>query len=110
MYDSSDPLSGWSIKEVEATLIGPATSDIYGKLFHHVRCLLKLFLERLSSSSMTFRLHQVDASDLPSHQLERSFDRIEACPTAITIKLILTFDRYPISPTLRISVSIRLSP
>ncbi|KAF5234485.1 hypothetical protein FAUST_7573 [Fusarium austroamericanum] len=77
MYDNSDPLSGWSIKEIEATWIGPATSDIYGKLFRHVKCLLKAFVERLSSSSMTFKLLQVDASDLPSHQLERSFDRIE---------------------------------
>ncbi|CAF3612824.1 unnamed protein product [Fusarium graminearum] len=77
MRDNSDPLSGWSIKEIEATSIGPATSDIYGKLFRHVKCLLKAFVERLSSSSMTFKLLQVDASDLPSHQLERSFDRIE---------------------------------
>ncbi|QPC76664.1 hypothetical protein HYE68_007416 [Fusarium pseudograminearum] len=77
MYDNSDPLSGWSIKEVESTSIGPATSDIYGKLFRHVKCLLKAFVERLSSSIMTFKLLQVDASDLPDHQLERSFDRIE---------------------------------
>lgn len=110
MRDNSDPLSGWSIKEIEATSIGPATSDIYGKLFRHVKCLLKAFVERLSSSSMTFKLLQVDASDLPSHQLERSFDRIEVCTTAMAIKLILTFDRCPISPTLRISVYIRLSP
>ncbi|KAF0638218.1 hypothetical protein FPSE5266_00605 [Fusarium pseudograminearum] len=59
MYDNSDPL------------------NIYGKLFRHVKCLLKAFVERLSSSSMTSKLLQVDASDLPDHQLERSFDRIE---------------------------------
>jgi hypothetical protein len=77
MHDNADPLNGWSMKEVEATPTGPATSDIYGKLFHHVRLALKVFLERISSSSVTFELFQVDASDLPSHLEKRTFDRIE---------------------------------
>ncbi|RGP78863.1 set and mynd domain-containing 3 [Fusarium longipes] len=77
MHDNADPLNGWSMKEVEGVPTGPATSDIYGKLFHYVRSLLKKFLERISISGVTFELCQVDASDLPDHLEERTFDRIE---------------------------------
>ncbi|KAF5026431.1 hypothetical protein F66182_1496 [Fusarium sp. NRRL 66182] len=77
MHDNADPLNGWSVKEVETTSSGLATSDIYGKLFNHVRFLLNAFLERISSSSVAFELFQVDASELPGHLENRSFDRIE---------------------------------
>ncbi|CEI66052.1 unnamed protein product [Fusarium venenatum] len=70
MHDSSDPLNGWSIKEVEATSTGPATSDIYGKLFRHLRFVLDGFLGRMESSSVAFELVQLDAADLPRHLAE----------------------------------------
>ncbi|EXK76747.1 hypothetical protein FOQG_18522 [Fusarium oxysporum f. sp. raphani 54005] len=77
MHDNADPLNGWSVKEVETTSTGLATSDIYGKLFYHVRFALKAFLDRMCSSSVAFELLQVDASDLPGHLEKKSFDRIE---------------------------------
>jgi hypothetical protein len=77
MYDNDDPLNGWSLKEVETTFTGLATSDIYGKLYYRIRVTLKTFLERISSLSVAFELLQVDASDLPGHLENRVFDRIE---------------------------------
>ena len=77
MKDNADPLHGWSLKEVEDSSSGPATSDIYGKLFYHVRAVLQAFHLRLSGLQVSFRLFQVDASDLPNHLKDGSFSRIE---------------------------------
>jgi hypothetical protein len=77
MRDNADPLNGWSTNEVEDTSSGPATADIYGKLFYHVRAVLRAFLLRLSGLQVSFRLFQVDASDLPDYLKAGSFSRIE---------------------------------
>ncbi|KAM0234889.1 hypothetical protein ACHAPO_006253 [Fusarium lateritium] len=77
MHDSSDPLNGWSMKEVEATSTGSATSDIYGKLFRHLKFVLNGFLGRMETSSVAFELLQIHAADLPRYLTERCFDRIE---------------------------------
>ncbi|KAF5564049.1 hypothetical protein FPANT_14199, partial [Fusarium pseudoanthophilum] len=76
MLDSADPLHGWSLDEVEKTLHGPATSDIYGKLFHHVRNMLEDFIACINNSTITFHLLQVDAANLADH-VDGTFDRIE---------------------------------
>jgi hypothetical protein len=75
--DNADPLNGWSAKEVEDTSSGPATADIYGKLFYHLCAMLRAFLLRLSGLGVSFRLFQVDASDLPDYLETESFSRIE---------------------------------
>ncbi|KAL7789378.1 hypothetical protein V8C37DRAFT_417967 [Trichoderma ceciliae] len=77
MHHNADPLDGWSSKDVEDSPSGPATADIYGKLFNHVRAVLWAFLLRLSGLQASFRLFQVDASDLPDHLERGSFNRIE---------------------------------
>lgn len=77
MRDNADPLNGWSLKEVEESSSGPAAADIYGKLFYHVRAVLRAFLLRLSGLQVSFRLFQVDGSDLPDHLEGGSFSRIE---------------------------------
>src|SRR5258707_1357550 len=77
MRDNADPLNGWSTNEVEDTSSGPATADIYGKLFYHVRAVVRAFLLRLSGLQVSFRLFQVDASDLPDYLEAGSFSRIE---------------------------------
>lgn len=77
MPDNADPLHGWSSKEVEDILSGPATADIYGKLFLYVQTAMKAFLLRLANLRVSFRLFQVDAADLPHHLKEGSFGRIE---------------------------------
>lgn len=48
LHDNADPLNGWLLKDIDATSSGPATADIYGKLFFHVRGVLGSFLRRLS--------------------------------------------------------------
>lgn len=77
MRDDADPLNGWSSKEVEDSSSGPAAADIYGKLFYHVRTVLRAFLLRLSGLQVSFQLFQVDASDLPNHLEGGFFSRIE---------------------------------
>lgn len=77
MYDNADPLHGWSLMDVEDSSNGPAAADIYSKLFYHVRAVLRAFLLRLSGLQVSFRLFQVDASDLPNHLEDGSFSRIE---------------------------------
>jgi hypothetical protein len=77
MHDYADPLNGWSLKDVLDTSSGPATADVYGKLFYHVRAELGTFLRHISDLRMSFRLFQEDASSLPEHVEYGSFDRIE---------------------------------
>ncbi|KAK2758931.1 mynd finger family protein [Colletotrichum kahawae] len=77
MYDNADPLNGWSAKDVQETQTGPATADIYGKLFTSLRTVLRAFLRRLSSSQTSFRLFYMDASALPKFLENSTFSRIE---------------------------------
>jgi hypothetical protein len=77
IHDNADPLNGWSANEVETTPTGLVTSNIYGKLFYYVRSMLKAFMKRITNLVMTFQLFQLDASDLPAHLGNESFDLIE---------------------------------
>ena len=77
MYDGADPLDGWSAKDVKDTSSGPAAADIYGKLFYHIRAMLRGFILRLSVSPVSFRLFQMDASQLPHDLQSDYFTRIE---------------------------------
>lgn len=77
MKDNADPLDGWSLEDVADVSSGPATADIYGKLFYYIRQLLRSFLDRLSSLDVSFKLFQVDASFLPDHFELDAFSRIE---------------------------------
>lgn len=78
MADDADPLQGWSLKDVEDTSSGPATADIYGKLYNHIQAELRAFLGRLSDMQVSFRLLCVDFKDQLGYFLERdSFSRIE---------------------------------
>ncbi|KFZ20600.1 hypothetical protein V501_00028 [Pseudogymnoascus sp. VKM F-4519 (FW-2642)] len=75
--DNADPLNGWSLKEVEDNSSGAASNDIYGKLFYYLRTELRAFVLRLSDLQVSFRLFQLNASDLPNHLESSSFSRIE---------------------------------
>ena len=77
MHDNADPLNEWSLQAVEETPSGPASADIYGKLFYHIRAMLQAFLLRLSGLQTSFRLLQVNARDLSDHLENASFNRIE---------------------------------
>ncbi|KAJ1324714.1 DUF4470 domain-containing protein [Microdochium nivale] len=79
LYDDADPLSGWAVKDVDATSVGPASEDLYGKLSAYLHGVLRAFLARLSSlQSADFHLLQVNAIELPSLiGSSELFDRIE---------------------------------
>ncbi|KAL2128172.1 hypothetical protein VTI74DRAFT_9548 [Chaetomium olivicolor] len=61
MHDYADPLNGWSLKEVEECPSGPATVDIYGKLFYHVGAMLRAFLVSNISDSGYLGIHHTIA-------------------------------------------------
>ncbi|MBE3044473.1 hypothetical protein IMZ48_18275 [Candidatus Bathyarchaeota archaeon] len=77
MHDNADPLNGWDIGDIERTLSGPATSDVYGKLHYHLRGVLGSFLRRISDAEVSFRLLNVDALYLDGFVEKGSFSRIE---------------------------------
>ncbi|OBT63191.1 hypothetical protein VE03_07739 [Pseudogymnoascus sp. 23342-1-I1] len=77
LRDNSDPLNGWSLKEVESRSSGAASADIYGRLFYYIRTEIRAFLLRLSGLEVSFRLFQMNAADLPDHLEASSFSRIE---------------------------------
>ena len=47
MSDCCDPPDGWPLEEVEATLSGTASADIYEKLYYFVHGMLVSFLSRI---------------------------------------------------------------
>ncbi|EFQ96687.1 hypothetical protein MGYG_08610 [Nannizzia gypsea CBS 118893] len=77
MKDSADPLQGWSSEDVANTSSGAAAADIYGKLFYHIRGMLRSFLSQLSRRCLSFELLHVDAALLPDFLEENTFSRIE---------------------------------
>lgn len=73
----ANPLSGWSLRDVLETRSGPATADVYGKLFRYLHKTLARFVERLSSTKIAFQFHQTTAAHLVEGLDKGSFDRIE---------------------------------
>jgi hypothetical protein len=77
MRDNADPHHGWSVEEVAQMSSGPATADLYGKLFFYLRATLRQFVARLSVSQVSFRLYCVDVLELPGYLDNESYNRIE---------------------------------
>ncbi len=77
MTDMADPLDGWSQTDVLQTSSGPASADIYGKLYYMVRALLKSFLGRISGLDISFRYYRLDAIDLPEYLEKKTYSRVE---------------------------------
>jgi hypothetical protein len=77
MKDSADPLEGWPSEDVANTSSGFATADIYGKLFYYIRGLLRSFLDRLSSSMISFKMFQLDVMSLDERLASDTFNRVE---------------------------------
>lgn len=77
MMDCADPLDGWDHQEILATATGPATSDIYGKLFCHLHKLIRSFYERSRDLRVGFKLLNLDAKDLHTQLEDGKFARVE---------------------------------
>ncbi|KAL9004858.1 MAG: hypothetical protein Q9188_002346 [Gyalolechia gomerana] len=85
MKDASDPLAGWSWKEVFTSEM-PAKNDIYGHLCAHLYDTLLQFCQICRGLKITVRLFQADVLQLPdlltgSGRSQEGFDRIEARST-----------------------------
>lgn len=85
MKDSADPLEGWSSEEVADTSSGPASADIYGKLFYYLHGQLRSFLDRLSSLKISLKILQIDISSLPDHIDNATLSRIEVCHRTLLV-------------------------
>ena len=77
MPDSADPLEGWTYKDVLATYSGPASSDIYGKLYYYIKDILRSFHRRLSTLDCNIQLFNIDARELPNYLQKDSFARVD---------------------------------
>ncbi|KAL5091758.1 hypothetical protein Trisim1_002572 [Trichoderma cf. simile WF8] len=77
MADCADPLQGWSSKDVEDSSSGPASADIYGKLYNHIHTVLRAFLSRITDSQVSFRLFCKKTYVLSNFLESKYFDRIE---------------------------------
>lgn len=90
MDDKADPASGWPIDDVQAVPL-PASGDWYGKLYIYLHNLFQEFLARIQSTTVTFRLFNVDAMLLPNF-LDYRYTRIEVtlrCAPVIPRELIV---------------------
>jgi hypothetical protein len=76
MKDSADPIDGWDLREV-LKVCGPASNDIYGKLYCLLSSLFSRFYQRLSMLEIHLELLNIDAQSLPDHLRGRTFSRIE---------------------------------
>ncbi|KAJ6011517.1 hypothetical protein N7451_002929 [Penicillium sp. IBT 35674x] len=77
MKDSADPLCGWSLEEVLHTSSGPATADVYGKLFFFLRGQLHSFLSRMQNLRLRFEILNFSPKDLPDRLEKGWYSRIE---------------------------------
>jgi hypothetical protein len=79
MKDDADPLLGWSLPEILKQNVGPASNDIYGKLYFRLHDQLSLFRRNLNKSNgCDFNLLNMDAELLAQLLPEATaFDRIE---------------------------------
>ncbi|KYG40502.1 hypothetical protein M433DRAFT_116968 [Acidomyces richmondensis BFW] len=77
MPDSADPLEGWANPDVFATFNGPASKDLYGKLYYYVKGVLRSFCQRMSSLECNIQMFSIDAQELASHLQVSSFARID---------------------------------
>lgn len=71
------PLHGWKYTDTVATSAGPATNDVYGRLYHHILLQLKAFRKQVGTTTTTFDFYNISATDIPSVLEQASFDRID---------------------------------
>jgi hypothetical protein len=79
MSDLADPIDGWPLSEVRSTSTGPASDDLYGKLYYHIRNVMASFRSRLQGHECQLQLYDVNAAELPKYIRDLRFDRIEVC-------------------------------
>ncbi|KAG5769953.1 hypothetical protein H9Q73_013382 [Fusarium xylarioides] len=103
MLDWSDPLYGWSMKEVDETENGPATFDIYGKLLTYLRSVLRTFMSHMKNTEISLKLLNVEATELTSQLEWGSFDRIEVSNICDNIHLGTRRTVLHMAPLLRSS-------
>jgi hypothetical protein len=89
MLDDANPLEGWCLSEILKTDAGPATNDVFGKLFCYLQSVFRAFYRRIASSNVEFQLFNVDAKELPSYLKAQHFARIEVAIFRFTRRFTL---------------------
>ncbi|RCI15981.1 hypothetical protein L249_3026 [Ophiocordyceps polyrhachis-furcata BCC 54312] len=90
----SDPAAGWDSKDVAETSSGPASADMYGKLYYHVRSVIQSFIRRSAEGQVSIRLLHYDLVELIDRLPGETFSRIDArlpFPNKMMILLLLRY-------------------
>ncbi|RSL95950.1 hypothetical protein CEP52_011776 [Fusarium oligoseptatum] len=77
---TTEPVTEWPISAILGQDSGPATNDVYGKMFYFVRSLCLKFQYRLRSLQVEFSVMEKEVLALPgifNNQGHRRFDRID---------------------------------
>lgn len=67
----------------------PAPNDWYGKLFLYLRNVLKMFLDRLKKTQVSFDIYNVDAKELPRILEQGRYSRIEVRSQLLTSLILI---------------------
>ncbi|RDA90834.1 hypothetical protein CP533_1556 [Ophiocordyceps camponoti-saundersi (nom. inval.)] len=60
----SEPSAGWYSKDIAETSSGPASADMFGKLYYHVRSVIQSFIRRTAAGQVSIRLLNSDITEL----------------------------------------------
>ncbi|KAI8666535.1 DUF4470 domain-containing protein [Fusarium keratoplasticum] len=104
---TTEPVTEWSISAILGQDSGPASNDVYGKMFYYVRSLCLKFQHRLRSLQVEFSVMRKDVLALPAifnDQGRRRFDRIdvgayfELAPLAVAAPLNYLLQHVDMNP------------
>ena len=93
MMDNANPLDSWSMPEILKTDAGPATNDMFGKLFCHIQSVLRSFYRRIVNSDLEFQLFNLDARELQGYTKEQEFARIEVAVSSLHFDRLILLTR-----------------
>lgn len=67
LFDTDNPLNGWSLSEVIGSSTWNAKDDIYGHLYHYLTRMFEEFSRRLCKMDININLVKTIPSQLPEH-------------------------------------------
>jgi hypothetical protein len=75
--DTADPLDGWERLDVLSTDCGPASQDLYGKLYYYLKDMFRGFRQQVLSREMSFEVLNINPQKLRFELEIGTFDRVE---------------------------------
>jgi hypothetical protein len=75
--DTADPLDGWERLEVLSINCGPASQDLYGKLYYYLKDMFRGFREQVLSRKVSFEVLNMNPQKLRLELELATYDRVE---------------------------------